>query len=107
MTVIPRVKPADTRAPAVCHLLNGSYQPDSDSMKSKRDFTIYISKQLFSSDIKAATLLAPGKKPLQCRIRPDSDKFAVDIPLLDLWAILRLQLDREDVAVALKKENSN
>ncbi len=103
VTVIPRVKPADTRPPAVCHLLNGSYQPDSDSMKPKRDFTIYISKQLFSGDIKGAMLLAPGKEPVRCRIRPVSDKFAVDIPRLDLWAILRLQLNREDVAVALKK----
>lgn len=91
VTVLPRAKPSDGRM-LVCHLLNGSYLPQSDSMQRLRDLTITLDDSLLPSSVTAATLLAPGREAVSCRIVRNKDGISISVPSLDLWALLKLEM---------------
>lgn len=90
VTVLPRAKPGAPGSPVVCHLLNGNYLPESDSMQSLKGFTVTLEDSLFRSPIVAATLLAPGREAVDCKVVRSGSAVSIIIPSLDLWALLRL-----------------
>ncbi|HJN14544.1 MAG TPA: hypothetical protein QGH10_03585 [Armatimonadota bacterium] len=85
--VLPRANPPG--AP-VLHLLNTTYLPDSDSMRAKRSFTLAVADRLFDAETSRATLIAPGSEPTELTARRVDGGAEIDIPVLDLWAVLRL-----------------
>lgn len=91
VAAVPRFKPTDEQAPAVCHLINRAYQMDSDTFAIQRDFTITLAKSLYGKTFSAATLYAPGREPLDLACRDTGNATQVTIPELDLWAVLKLE----------------
>ncbi|KPK66048.1 MAG: hypothetical protein AMK73_01165 [Planctomycetes bacterium SM23_32] len=90
VTVVARVKPGDSSAPFVCHLVNRNYLPDSDAMAVQRDLTLWLSRELCRRGVAAATLHAPRREPVSLEVAPAPGGFEVTIPELDLWAVLAL-----------------
>ena len=91
IAVVPRHKPTDAQAPAVCHLINREYQIDSDALAVQRDFEVTLAESLYGKTFSAATLYSPGQKPLHLTCRATGDQTQVTVPELDLWAILKLE----------------
>ncbi|WP_417851766.1 hypothetical protein [Thalassoglobus sp.] len=91
VTVLPRAK-SDDPSTLVCHLLNGNYLPQSDSMQALRDLTITLDDSLLSSTVTAATLTAPGQEDVACRFTHNENGVSISVPSLDLWALLKLEM---------------
>ena len=91
VTVLPRAKPGDGRT-LVCHLLNGNYVPQSDSMEALRNFNITLDDSLLPSTVTMATLTAPGQEDVACSFAQNENGVSVSVPSLDLWALLRLEM---------------
>jgi hypothetical protein len=91
ITVLPRAKRGDSRTLA-CHLLNGNYLPQSDSIQSLSDLTITLDDSLLPSSVTAATFLAPGREAVSCRINSNKDSISISVPSFDLWALLKLEM---------------
>ena len=94
VTVVPRVKPDDPAAPLVCHLLNRSYLPETDSMDVQRGFAVVLADSLFGSRITRATLHAPGQAAAPLEVEATENGARIAIPELDIWAVLELERDR-------------
>jgi hypothetical protein len=91
VTVLPRAKPDDPST-LVCHLLNGNYLPESDSMQPLSNLTITLDDSLLPSSVIAATLLTPGREAAPCSIVRNGHGVAITVPTLDLWALLKLEM---------------
>ncbi len=91
VTVVPRRKPGDPRAPFICHLVNRNYVLDSDSMEVQRNFRLRLSDSLFGAAITGATLHAPQKEPVGLGVERAGGATTITIPGLDLWALLELE----------------
>jgi hypothetical protein len=89
--VLPRTRAGDPDAPFVCHILNTSYAPDTDSMRLKQDFSITLADSLFGAAITRAVLLVPGGERVEVAVRRAADATEITVPELDLWAVLKLE----------------
>lgn len=96
VTVLPRAKPHDPQAPIVCHLLNGNYLPQSDSMQPLEDFSVTLDDSLLGPRAAAVTLLAPGGEAMPCSMVRNGSRVSIRVPRLDLWALLRMDLRPEE-----------
>ena len=91
VTVVPRARPHDPKAPFVCHLVNRSYSLATDSRVVQRGFVVRLSDDLFGEPIARATLYAPRAEPISLELRRSGDGAEITVPELDLWAILSLE----------------
>ncbi|MBT3381320.1 MAG: hypothetical protein HN742_27880 [Lentisphaerae bacterium] len=91
ITVLPRARSDDGQAPLVCHLLNGAYLPDADAMQTARDFKVTLADSLLGRQVSGVRLLEPGRQALSCRWEPINGGIRIDIPRLELWAIMEIR----------------
>jgi hypothetical protein len=91
VTVVPRAKPGDGRAPFVCHLVNRNYVLETDSAAPQREFVVRLSDDLFGAPIAGATLYAPGREPVVLAVDRADGAIRLTIPELDLWAVVALE----------------
>ena len=91
IAAVPRYKPNDSGAPAVCHLVNKNYQPATESMMKQEDFRVVFAGSLYGRVFSKATLYAPGQDPMDIDTRDLGDATELTVPQLNLWAILRLE----------------
>jgi hypothetical protein len=89
--VVPRAIPADGDAPMVVHLLNRHYEGQADRMVPQTDFSLRLRRDLFAGRKPAkATLYALGDEPVELQLHAEDVQIRIEIPKLDLWAILEL-----------------
>ena len=89
--VMPRAIPADASAPMVVHLLNRHYEGKEDRMVPQNDFSIRLRQDLFAGrKLTKATLYAPGGRPVELQVHAEDERIRIEIPRLELWAILEL-----------------
>lgn len=91
VAAVPRHKPTDTQAPAICHLINRNYRMEADTFAIQRGFTVTLAKSLYGKTFSAATLYSPGQEPVHLICRATRDATQVTVLELDLWAILKLE----------------
>jgi hypothetical protein len=77
-------------APTVIHLLNQDYDAQKDAMRAKSNIRVSIRRTLVGNCTRA-TLLAPGKPTQTLNLRPTADSVTVTVPMVDLWAILKIE----------------
>ncbi len=88
---VPRFRPDDPESPCVVHLLNRDYDGPSDAMIVQRSFRLRLSTSLFGErKFSRATLHAPRCEPVALPVRTEDSYQAIEVPELDLWAILAL-----------------
>jgi hypothetical protein len=90
VTVVPRVRPEEPAAPYVCHLVNRNYSAETDAPVLQRQFTLWLSDELFRRELAAATLHAPDREPVALDVEAAPGGVEIAIPRLDLWAVLEL-----------------
>ncbi len=89
---LPRRKPGQAGGPTVIHLLNQDYDAESDMMRRKAGFTVFVANKLTGDrPFTSAALFSFERRPQSLTISRSDDGIAVTIPELDLWAVLRLQ----------------
>jgi len=88
---VPRYVPGQRSAPAVVHLLNRRYDARADAMAPQKAITLRLRRDLFGpGKFTAATLHAPKQDPVSLQLAADDEFIRVNVPALDLWAILEL-----------------
>jgi hypothetical protein len=91
VTVVPRVRPEEAAAPFACHLVNRSYNPQTDSMRAQTDLRLRLDAALFDGPVTGATLHAPGRESAELEVTEGPGGVEIAIPRLELWAILELK----------------
>ncbi|MEE9190602.1 MAG: hypothetical protein V3U16_07520 [Candidatus Neomarinimicrobiota bacterium] len=89
---LPRRIPGQPGAPVVIHLLNRDYNAQKDTMRVKSSIELSLSRTLTDNrPVKIVTLFTPDTKPKILDVRHGRDDIIVTIPILDLWAILKIE----------------
>ena len=89
--ILPRKKHGEDPGTVVIHLLNQDYDPVTDSMKIKNDIGLFISSRLTNNiPAKKATIFIPDNEPMELQVKPEGDGVVVYVPVLELWALLKL-----------------
>ncbi len=92
VAVVPRSVPDDAAAPVIVHLVNRQYDGEKDAMVVQRDFSLRLRTDLFPGRTFArATMHAPREEPKPSLLRIEGDYLELDVPQLDLWAIVELE----------------
>lgn len=90
ITVVPRHKPADSHAPAICHLLNANYDLETDTYNPV-SISLALAKSLYGRTFSQVTLYTPDRDPVQLDCQVSDTKTEILIPELNMWAILKLE----------------
>lgn len=89
--VVPRIRPDDPKAPVVLHLVNRAYRASEDRMEAQKGFTVRVRQDILASrQIRKAVLHAPKADPQKLTVSVENQGIAVELPLLDFWALLEL-----------------
>lgn len=91
VNVVPRAKPNDAKAPAVIHLLNRHYDAEKDAMQPQEHVVVQLADELFGGRrFTQARLHAPRAEPLNLPVARQGQATVLDVPRLELWAIVEL-----------------
>ncbi len=91
LSVLPRCQPGNPPAPAVCHLLNSNYDPQTDEYLELKEVKLTIADSILGRSFSRATLYAPGHAPIALDCRSEGGASAVILDRLEMWAILKLE----------------
>jgi len=86
----PRENKNDGNASKVIHFVNHDFSESVKRVLRKQSLDVKISKNLFDSDIQAATYHQPGKREHRLRVDDADGYYHVTLPLLESWGLLEL-----------------
>lgn len=89
--VVPRVKPDDSEAPIVIHLVNRNFDPATNAIQEQQDLVVRVDSVLLDRrDITTASYLRYNGPPEELPIEADSAGISITVPSLEIWGILAL-----------------
>lgn len=91
VSVWPRVVPGHPERPMVVHLLNRRYERERDVMAPTGPFTLTLDRRLAPDSVSAVRLVAPDREPLELRHTTSPEGLSIQVPDLDLWALLVIE----------------
>lgn len=91
LSVLPRCQPGNADSPLICHLLNGNYDPRTDSFSVKSNVELTIRETLLGRVYHAATLFALGQAPRAINCQASDGATTLIVPDLEMWGVLNLE----------------
>ncbi len=89
--VVLRARPDDATAPLAIHLLNRGYDQEKDAMTPLTGFRLRLRQDLLGTRKPGGAVLHRPRGPsIPLEVHADGDHTVVNIPGLDLWAIVEL-----------------
>ncbi len=89
--VVVRERPDDASAPLAIHLLNRGYDKEKDATTPLTGFRLRLRHDLLGTrKPTSARLHRPRAEPVPLKVQTDGDYTVINIPALDLWAIVEL-----------------
>ena len=91
LTILPRHQPGRPDAPLMIHLLNSSYDPETDLYSALENIELSIADELLKRQFTRATLYAPGSDPVALACDRAGGAATVIVRELSMWAVLALE----------------
>ena len=78
-------------SPLICHLLNSSYNPESDCYAALNSVTVTIAKGMLGRTFSSATLYSSDHEPIAVDCYATEIDTSAVVAELGMWAVLKLK----------------